>query len=470
MSGRGNRGGRSTSNGPARGRGRGNRSGGRSSTVTDLKKKGLCAALGHHVFDHGDKSSANQVKTSWEKLTNHVGTLYGTDIATELATGTKLHIVQPEHSALVQLKHQEEEDRRKARQTRLKDALQYEANKLKAKADALLEAGEDDSEVRYKFVQKTNEIEVLQYEIDDDLPIALKGEAKTQWETEWKMYKSRMENLIKHRGQALNMIKGQCTLTLMEQMKCDSDYTACMVSNDPLRLRALIERTIITQSDNRYVFATLYEQEVGLFGFQQNKMTEDQWHERFKTKVFIGDTLGVSRDHTMALNYVAKERYKSDFEDIADEDDKELVRADAKEWYLAYIFLRQSGSQHDKLKTDLADAFTMALTMKQDLRSIPRQGMKCMVSCNATTRLKRLQLPPKGVRSLKADEVVAQEKLAVTVANLIKNIGPIKSVTNVASSVTRHPHVRRKIPEMTSRLALENPSHLNRAAAVLRKR
>ena len=108
--------------------------------------------------------------------------------------------------------------------------------------------------------------------------------------------------------------------------------------------------------------------------------------------------------------------------------------------------------------------------MKQDLRSIPRQGMKCMVSCNATTRLKRLQLPPKGVCSLKADEVVAQEKPAVTVANLIKNIGPIKSVTNVASSATRHPHVKRKIPEMTSRLALENPSRLNQAAAVLRKR
>ena len=44
--------------------------------------------------------------------------------------------------------------------------------------------------MRYKLVQKTNEIEVLQYEIDEDLPIALKGEAKTQWETEWKMYKA----------------------------------------------------------------------------------------------------------------------------------------------------------------------------------------------------------------------------------------------------------------------------------------
>jgi hypothetical protein len=147
-------------------------------------------------------------------------------------------------------------------------------------------------------------MEILQYKIDDDLPITLKGKARTEWDTEWKMCKTRTENIEKHRhgGQAFNMIKGQCTLALMEKMECNSDYANCIASNDPLRLKSLIERTITTQSDTKYVFATLYEREVGLFGFQQNKLTEDQWHERFNTKVLIGDTLGVSRDHTMALN------------------------------------------------------------------------------------------------------------------------------------------------------------------------
>jgi hypothetical protein len=50
----------------------------------------MCAALGSYMFDHGDKGAADQVKISWEKLTNHIATLYGTDIGTELATNTKI--------------------------------------------------------------------------------------------------------------------------------------------------------------------------------------------------------------------------------------------------------------------------------------------------------------------------------------------------------------------------------------------
>ncbi|MGL5934677.1 MAG: hypothetical protein ACRCZI_03530, partial [Cetobacterium sp.] len=75
-----------------RGRGSQGRSGGsRTSSVSD-KKKGLCAALGSHVFDYGDKASADQLRVSWEKLCNHVGTLYGQDISTELSTGTTVQI------------------------------------------------------------------------------------------------------------------------------------------------------------------------------------------------------------------------------------------------------------------------------------------------------------------------------------------------------------------------------------------
>ena len=73
-------------------------------------------------------------------------------------------------------------------------------------------------------------------------------------------------------------------------------------------MKALIKRTIISQSANKYTFAVLYELEVGLFGFQQNKLSVDQRVERFNTKVNIGDTLGVNRDHPLALvEHVAQE-------------------------------------------------------------------------------------------------------------------------------------------------------------------
>jgi hypothetical protein len=63
--------------------------------TVDNSKKGLCAALGSHVFDYGDKGSADQLRVSWEKLCNHVGTLYGQDISTKLCTGTTVHIPKP---------------------------------------------------------------------------------------------------------------------------------------------------------------------------------------------------------------------------------------------------------------------------------------------------------------------------------------------------------------------------------------
>jgi len=131
-----------------------------------------------------------------------------------------------------------------------------------------------------------------------------------------KIYKNKVEAMDKYRGQAFSMIKGQCTLALDTKMKCDADYTQCMASNDPLKLKALIERTIISQSANKYTFAVLYELEVGLFGFQENKLLVDQCLERFNTKVKIGDTLGVNRDHPMALDHVAKETHGMSFKQL----------------------------------------------------------------------------------------------------------------------------------------------------------
>jgi hypothetical protein len=87
-----------------------------------------------------------------------------------------------------------------------------------------------------------------------------------------KIYKSQVLVMEKYCGQAFSMIKGQCALALKTKMKADSDYTLCMLFNDPLRLKALIEWTIISQS-KRNAFAILYDQLVGLFGFQQNKLS-----------------------------------------------------------------------------------------------------------------------------------------------------------------------------------------------------
>jgi hypothetical protein len=47
-------------------------------------KSGLCAALGINVFDYGQSAAADQMRTSWEKLVQVVGTNCGQDISNEL--------------------------------------------------------------------------------------------------------------------------------------------------------------------------------------------------------------------------------------------------------------------------------------------------------------------------------------------------------------------------------------------------
>ena len=102
MSGRGGRshgrGGRGNNNNRSgRGRGRGQHYTGASKT----SKSGLCTTLGNNVFDYGHKAAADQMRTSWEKLVQYVGTNYGQDISNELQNKATVTLPEPTHSVTV---------------------------------------------------------------------------------------------------------------------------------------------------------------------------------------------------------------------------------------------------------------------------------------------------------------------------------------------------------------------------------
>ena len=97
MSGRGGRnsyrGGWWNGNCGERGRGQGHNYSGTSSTT----KRGLCNALGTSVFDYGQKSAADQTRSSWEKRVQYVGTNYGQEISNELQNKLTVNLVEPVH-------------------------------------------------------------------------------------------------------------------------------------------------------------------------------------------------------------------------------------------------------------------------------------------------------------------------------------------------------------------------------------
>ena len=101
----------------------------------------------------------------------------------------------------------------------------------------------------------------------------------------------------------------------------------------------------------------MYDHETALYNFSQNSLTNAQRYERFNTKVDIGTAIGIIRQHKVLLEYVAAELGVTKFDDLSEKIQKDVC-AQAEEQYLAYVFLCQSGKQHNKLRMDLQNEFT----------------------------------------------------------------------------------------------------------------
>jgi len=147
---------------------------------------------------------------------------------------------------------------------------------------------------------------------------------------------------------------------LLDKMKHDSEWSKTSESYDPLTLMKLIKKTILSQTKEQYPFATIYKQEATLYLFSQQTMSNKQWYKRFNTEVDVGTAIGVTRQHQALLDHVASEKTSATtiiFPDLNNAKQVK-VREQAEERYLAYVFLRQSGKQHNKLKTDVQNNFT----------------------------------------------------------------------------------------------------------------
>ena len=113
----------------------------------------------------------------------------------------------------------------------------------------------------------------------------------------------------------------------------------------------------MAQTEDKYPFATIYNQELALYTFNQGSMTNPQWYEPFNTNIDVSRSIGVNQQHKALLEYVAQESHSLDFKSCT-QDQQEAVRTDSEESYLYYALLRQSGNQHRKLKVDLQNDFT----------------------------------------------------------------------------------------------------------------
>jgi hypothetical protein len=74
------------------------------------------------VFDDGQKSAADQMRMSWEKLVQYVGTSYGQDISNELQNKASVTLVEPVHTDEVLTRHGVRESMIKTSQMNIQQA------------------------------------------------------------------------------------------------------------------------------------------------------------------------------------------------------------------------------------------------------------------------------------------------------------------------------------------------------------
>jgi len=303
------------------------------------------------------------MRTTLEKLVQYIGTTYSQDICNELQNRTPVTIPEPAHSAAVMARHATREQMVRTGQANIQAARETRRVQLVAAVaagndpDASLQKVSEFADAAIQLAELQNAIAVGDYEATVPVPMEMTESEKTQYNSEWKTCQQRNASLIKHRGQTFSLILGQCTQLLQDKLKQDADWTAVSTSYDPLEMYSLIEKTVLAQTEDQYPFATVYDQEVALYSFKQESLTNAQWYERFNTRVDVAKAIGVTRQHKGLLEYVAQKLHTAAYETLT-EPQKIAVREDAEERYISYVFLRQSGAQHGNLKMDLKDGFT----------------------------------------------------------------------------------------------------------------
>ena len=171
------------------GRGRGRRNPRpKPSNPNANRERGLCSALGTHMFTYDQKGSADHARTTLEKIVLHIGSIHGQDISTELDTRQPVVFEEPKHSDEVKKLHEEKEQKRRKRHDRPQAARKGKVAALQAAVDA---GGKDAAEAAVPSAEPLTEMEEDEDKMATPPPIKLKGNEKIAHDNLWKNHRER---------------------------------------------------------------------------------------------------------------------------------------------------------------------------------------------------------------------------------------------------------------------------------------
>jgi hypothetical protein len=162
---------------------------------------GLNKELEANIFDLGERSSADLMRTTQIKIAQYIGSLYGCDIMGELETKTEFVAPIPEYP-------QSAEDRRpgyeamiRAQQNNLLTRLRKKQERLRLQISNVTSDDQPDNQINSEELDKLEEelseveIKVLQaeYDLKAVVELPLSEKEKAEWRQQQKAYGERVQ-------------------------------------------------------------------------------------------------------------------------------------------------------------------------------------------------------------------------------------------------------------------------------------
>ena len=138
------------------------------------------------------------MRTSWEKLVQYVGTIYGHDISNELQNKIAVVLPEPEYELAILMRHG-------ARETLVRDGqanLRAARDLQHASIQKMMDAGNTPADTPFKLAVVENEIAQGDFDAMSPVSMVLTDAEKTANSNAWRIYCEINANLLKHRGQA----------------------------------------------------------------------------------------------------------------------------------------------------------------------------------------------------------------------------------------------------------------------------
>jgi hypothetical protein len=324
-------------------------------------KTGLTKELEGHIFDLGEQSSANLMRTTQIKIAQYIGSLYGGDIMGELETKTEFVAPTPTYPQSALNRKVGYEAMIRAQQNNELANLRRKLQRIQSQAAATDPNDHDAIEALEENEAETNnKILRADYDLNAEIDLPLSKEEKGEWRQEQKACGKRGTKHLLNQQKALGIIVGQCTQRLQDKLHDEAQWEVVNRNKKPLELYALIERVVMQQTGDEYPASNLVDNLLAVLMMKQNtNQSNTQWYEKLNTRVDVAESVGVEfTNFTSLWAYCCDARGLGDYATLTP-DEILQIQIDSKERLLGYLLIANSSStaNHESIKNNLLEAF-----------------------------------------------------------------------------------------------------------------